>query len=231
MSTTYNDALERLKEERCRLSMSQKEMGQCVRMTQSNYSEVELGVRRLSYHELKYLCESEADMHYIFTGIHGNNQYTEFFGECSYAELLYYLRMIYAIVTFGREKEGTECWSTIFDRVQYVPWLEEGLQTKSILVALRRKMDWQQQNMAEKLGVDINKLHDLENERSLPDSELLWRLYDMFHIPPAVMLKDKKGLASEVASLVEVSGDREWQSYLWDDRRAARDIELRHMGV
>ena len=204
MSTTYNDVLERLKEERCRLSLSQKEMGQWARMTQSNYSKVELGTRRLSYHELKYLCKSEADMHYVFTGIHGNNQYTEFFSECSYAELLYYLRIIYAIVTFCKEKERTDNWNATFAKVQYVPWIEEELQTKSIFFVLRRKMDWQQQKMAERLGVDIKKFRDLENKRCLPDSELLWRLYDMFHIPPAVILKDMKGLVSEVSSLVEV---------------------------
>lgn len=204
MSETYNDVLIRLREERCRLSLSQKEMGQCARMTQSNYSKAELGTRRLSYHELRYLCKSEADMHYIFTGIHGNRQYAELFGDSSYAELLYYLRMIYALITFCREKHGEEDWAEIFDRVQYVPWLEESVQTKSIFFAVRRKMDWQQMKMSEKLGVDIKKLRDLENKRSLPDSELLWRMYDMFHIPPAVVLKDRKGLASEVSSLMEV---------------------------
>lgn len=204
MSTTYYDTLERLKEERNRLSLSQKEMGQCARMAQSNYSKVELGMRRLSYHELKYLCRSEVDVHYIFTGIRGANQYTDFFSDCSYAELLYYLRMMYAMVAFCREKEEAECWNTTFDRVQYVPWIEEGQNTRSIFFALRRNMDWQQIKMAEKLGVDIKKFRELENGRSLPDSELLWRLYDMFRIPPAVVLKDRKGLVSEVSSLVEV---------------------------
>lgn len=48
MSTTYNDALIRLKEERCRLSLSQNDMAQFIHVNQSNYCKVEQGLRRLS---------------------------------------------------------------------------------------------------------------------------------------------------------------------------------------
>ena len=58
--------------------------------------------------------------------------------------------------------------------------------------------------MAEILGVDVKKLRDLENGRSLPDSELLSRLYELFHIPPAAILKDKKGMANEISILLDM---------------------------
>ena len=57
--------------------------------------------------------------------------------------------------------------------------------------------------MAEKLGVDVKKLRDLENGRNLPDSELLSRLYTSFGICPAVVLKDRNCLASEIGCLLD----------------------------
>ena len=75
MSISYKDALQRLIEERYRMSLSQMEMSHLLRMDQSNYSKVELGFRRLSYSELEHLCESDADVHYIYTGLKSIGQY------------------------------------------------------------------------------------------------------------------------------------------------------------
>lgn len=64
-------------------------------------------------------------------------------------------------------------------------------------------MGYNQHSMAEKLGVDVKKLRDLENGRNLPDSELLSRLYTCFGICPSVVLKDKNCLASEIGCLLD----------------------------
>lgn len=47
------------------------------------------------------------------------------------------------------------------------------------------------------------KLRDLENNRSLPDSELVWKMYQLFLLLPAVMLKDKNCLINEVCFMLE----------------------------
>ena len=65
---TYQNVLERLKEERLRQRWSQTQMGGHMRMSQSHYSKAELGNRRLTFYQLQYLCESEIDVHYVFTG-------------------------------------------------------------------------------------------------------------------------------------------------------------------
>lgn len=210
--STYSDALKRLKEERCRLSMSQKEMGRCVRMTQSNYSKVELALRRLSYYELKYLCDTEVDVHYVFTAQKGNEQYTEFFDNCSYAELVCYLSIIYYVTVLCNREVASAQWEKIYEKIKYMPLIAETQYSNNILFLLRRSMNYQQQKMAEELGVDIKKFRDLENGRCLPDSELLYQLYESFGIPPAVVLQDKSGVISELSFLLglmdEVSGKR-----------------------
>ena len=57
--------------------------------------------------------------------------------------------------------------------------------------------------MAETFGVDIKKYRELEKNRCLPDSEIIWRLYNLFQISPAVVLKDKKILIKELSFILE----------------------------
>lgn len=52
MGKIYQEVSNRLCEERKRLGYSQQQMGQLIRMSQSHYSKVELGKRRLSYYEV-----------------------------------------------------------------------------------------------------------------------------------------------------------------------------------
>lgn len=204
MSIAYDDVLKRLREERQRLSLSQKEMSQCVRMNQSNYSKVELGQRRLNFRELEYLCVSDVDAHYIYTAQRSNGQYIDFLNQCSYSELICFLGIIYSIVAFRYKNEYTQQWKSILEKVKYVPLIEENSGTNNIFLILRRSINCQQKKMAEMLGVDVKKLRDLENGRRLPDSELLSRLYELFHIPPAAILKDKKGIANEISILLDM---------------------------
>ncbi len=204
MSLTYNEVVKRLKEERNRLSLSQKELGRFVHITQSNYSKVEKALRRLSFYELKYLCDTEIDVHYSFTARRGNDHYDEVLGNSSYPEAFCCLNIIYSLAAW-KGKQGTNAqWKDVYEKVKYVPLLEENQISKNIWLILRHSMGWQQQKMAEVLGVDIKKLRDLENGRNLPDSELLCRLYEVFSIPPAMIIKDRKGILSEISILLEL---------------------------
>ena len=57
--------------------------------------------------------------------------------------------------------------------------------------------------MAAQLGVDRKKLRDLENNRSLPDSELIWRMYQLYRVSPAIILKDRNCLINEICFILE----------------------------
>lgn len=203
MSITYNEVVKRWKEERNRLALSQEEMGRFVHLTQTNYSKVEKALRRLSFHELKYMCATDIDVHYSFTAQRGNNHYGEFLEGRSYFEVFCYLNIIYSLAAWRGKHDNNASWKAVYEKVKYVPLLEENQFSKNIWMILRHSMGWQQQKMAEALGVDIKKLRDLENGRTLPDSELLCRVYEVFGIPPAVIIKDKKGVVSEISILLE----------------------------
>ena len=202
MCIVYEDVLKRLVEERYRLGLSQRQMGQSVRMNQSNYSKVELGLRRLSFHELKYLCESGVDIHYIYTGQKGTDVCDDFLSQCSYFELKGLLNIFYGFCLFRYREKSSDQWSEILEKLKYVPLLETDCGSNNIFFTIHHVMDTTQKKMSDSLGIDVKKLRDLENNRNLPDSELISRLYDIYHIPPSAILKDKKCIEKEIAALI-----------------------------
>ena len=208
MSATYNEMLKRLIEERKRLGLSQQEMARLVHITQSNYSKVEKGFHRLSYEELKYLSKAKVDIFYIFTGYRCAGRYVEYFQKYTYIELCCYLGIIYSLVVLNACRSNTEQWKDIVKRVKYVPLVLDCNKSSNIFLVIRHMTDSRQKSMAEKLGVDIKKFRELEKDRCLPDSEIIWKLYNFYQISPAVVLKDKNCLINEISSLLETLEER-----------------------
>lgn len=205
MSATYNEMLKRLIEERRRLGLSQREMSRLVYITQSNYSKVEKGVHRLSYEEVKYLSKAHVDIFYIFTGYRCARKYVEYFQQYTYAELCCYLGIIYSLIILNDCRSNTEQWKDIVKRVKYVPLILGYKKSSNIFFVIRHITGSQQKLMAEKLGVDIKKFRELEKDRCLPDSEIIWKLYNLFQVSPAVILKDKNTMLNEISSLLEAT--------------------------
>ena len=96
-------------------------------------------------------------------------------------------------------------WESLYRQVAYLGCVEEYRKTEgNVFYGLRKQLDWPQQKMAGKLGVDVKKLRALENSKTLPDSELVYKLYDMYCIPPAAVLKDAEGMANVIGCLLEM---------------------------
>ena len=204
MNAAYEDVLNRLKEERRRLGLTQREMGGYLRMTQVSYSKVESGARRLNYYEVKYLCESCIDVHYVFTGLKCRSTFREFFLKFSYTELMKLLNILTSVAEMRDDKDVVNRWRRMLWHAElFRAGGEEAYANPGVFLNLRRFMGYSQHSMAEKLGVDVKKLRELENGRNLPDSELLSRLYTCFGICPAVVLKDRNCLAGEIGCLLD----------------------------
>lgn len=207
MSAAYDDMLKRLAKERYRLALSQREMGRYMRMSQSNYSKVELGKRRLSYYELKYLCDSDIDMYYVFTGKRCSGKYREYFLGCSYSELLCILNIITSVADLRSIRDHADSGRFLSVWTELAWTTDRGQKlNRNLFHHIRKLLGHSQKEMAEMLGMDVKKLRELENGRSQPDSELLCRVYELFHVPPAIVLQDKGGLVSEICCQLEVFG-------------------------
>lgn len=203
MGRDYADVLERLKKERIERNWTQNDMSRHVHMSQGNYSKIEIGKRRLSYEELKYLCGSGVDVHYVFTGQKGDLQIDEFLKQYSYSELVCLLDVISSVIAYYYTREKIQ-WEEIYHDIKYIRMITvKEKNDNNLFFLLRRVLNYQQWKMAELLGVDIKKLRDLENERCLPDSELVWRLYNHFNIPPALVLNDYACLICQISCLLK----------------------------
>ncbi len=100
------------------------------------------------------------------------------------------------------EKRVTER-KKLYARVRYVNYAMQAVcRNENILLAARKDLDYTQQEIAEQLHVDIKTLRALENGRSLPNSEILWKIYHSFQIPPAVFIEDPKGIRSEIGYML-----------------------------
>lgn len=208
MSMTYQNVLDRLKEERQNLHWSQMQMSQHMRMSQSHYSKAELGKRRFTYYEIQYLCESEVDVHYVFTGYKSVYKNKGFFDKRSYSELICYMNVLFSLAEYFYRNKMSDKWEHIYRRIRYMKYIVAQCKPNdAILYTIRQLQDHTQNQMADSLEVDVKKLRNMENMRTLPDSEMLWRIYNLFQIPPAIMMKDKKGLSSEICCLLELIED------------------------
>lgn len=175
-----------------------------MHMSQGNYSKIEMGKRRLSYEELKYLCRSGMDVHYVFTGQKGDLQINEHLRQYNYSELVCLLDLILSAITYYYTRKKMKIWKERYHENEYVRMITaNGKSDSNLFFLVRCVLNYQQQKMAELLGVDIKKLRALENERCLPDSELVWRLYDHFNIPPALILNDYECLICQISCLLK----------------------------
>lgn len=205
MSTSYQNVLERLKEERLAKSWSQDQISQKLKMSQSHYSKVELGNRRFTYYEVQDLYELELDAHYIFTGQKSSIKEEVFFSDCDYRELHFYLHVLAYMAEYFYMVGRSEDWKAVYKELEYIKYVTAPDKTDdNTLFLLRRMLNYSQQTMAEKLGVDIKKVRTMENGESLPDSEILWKLYHFFRIPPAVFTGSRRGMLNAFSCLLDI---------------------------
>lgn len=204
MKETYQDFLDRLKEERLRLELSQDEMGRLLRMTQSHYSKAEHGAKRFTYYETQCICDTDVDVYYLFTGHRNKNVIDEYWRKKSSDELKHCLNILCQRVAFLNEQRDIE----LSDEEQRKIGNIQNSQIKcekhrTGLFWLRTFLDYNQFKMAELLEIDVKKLRNLEEGKLLPDSEMIWKMWDKFQVPYFLILNDKKGMLSEIHVLMD----------------------------
>lgn len=225
MSTSYESVLERLKEERLRKQWTQYEMGRILRMNQSHYIKVEHGRRRFTYYETQYLCEADIDSYYIFTGKYCKAKYNDFWEQCSYKELICFLDLVYTTIEYFNMLKVNERWKSINEEIKYAKCaIIKGKKDGNVFYKLRQTLEYRQQRMAEIIGVDVKKLRELENGKILPDSEMIWKMYHLFNIPPALMVKSKKELINTINYFFDIM-DTENEKIIFEFLRRCHEIK------
>lgn len=201
MDSKYQNVLSRLKEEREKLNLTQRLLCYRMKMLQSHYSRAESGNKRFSYYEIKGLCTSDVDVLYVFTGKKAaDEKELSELQECDAEELMCYLNILYALAKAVKPSDEREnAFGAIRKQLEFIQCGNGSAGAKNnIFYRVRIQKDYTQQKMANLLGVDIKKLRELENGRILPDSEMIWKMYDLFRVSPAFILEDTRGLRKEL---------------------------------
>lgn len=204
MDMTYEDVLARLKEERFLHKLSQEEMGRRLRMTQGHYSKAEQAIKRFTYYEMKCLADSELDLYYIYTGRRAVGRHWKILRNCGYKELLCYLHILISMecCRYGERKQALEVEKyRRLCRLKFITGADEG--RENVFLLIRRYEKRTQNEMAEHLGMDVKKYRGMEKGCCLPDSELIFKIYSVFGVSPAYILRDEKGLFCEIEYYLE----------------------------
>lgn len=201
----YEDFLARLREERLRLGLSQDDIGRLLRMTQSHYSKAELGTRRFTYYELQCLCDTDVDVFYLFTGRRFESLSDENMKKKPMNELVFYMSSLCNLILYLDKDDEIALSEDDRKKIRYIQYsqIRTG-NSKTGLFWLRTILDYNQAKMAELLGVDVKKLRNLEAGKLLPDSEIIWRISEDFGVPYVLMVRDKKGMMSQISELMEL---------------------------
>ena len=213
MNHDYQLVLRRLREERERRNLTQRLLCYNMKMLQSHYSRAESGNKRFSYNELKGLCTSDVDVLYVFTGKKSKNE--EFLKAQEYCleEILCFLNTLYNVAKTAKiiNRDRTS-FGAVREQLELTQYGRGGAGGKNnIFYCVRNNRNYTQQKMADELGIDIKKLRELENGRIMPDSEMIWKMYDLFQVSPAFILEDTKGLWHELNFVLDLlqEDDRE----------------------
>lgn len=212
MNNDYQHVLLRLREERERQNLTQRLLCYRMRIQQSHFSKAETGHRYFTYQELEGLCTSDVDVLYVFTGKRAVGQKFPEPQSLDAKEAICCLNTVYTLThTAWFMHRDNPSFELIQQNLRYIPCGNEKKGIKSnIFFYVRNCCGYTQQKMADILGVDIKKLRELEKGRLLPDSGLIWKMYDRFHVSPAFILKDARGLWNELNYVLDLmdAGDR-----------------------
>lgn len=218
MGEEYGKALNRLEDERLEYKITQGKMGKMLKMTQSHYYKAANGEKRFGYYELQAMCNSELDVYHIFTGKRSSRKdyFDASFWEADYEQLLVCLKIIH-MVAGANKRGGAEAkeWERIFKDTHYIEYaLYIIAEEQNVFKAVRTYKGIKQMEMADELAMDVKKLRALESNHILPDSELIFKMYNIYSVSPALFLKDAKCLKNEICYLVDSVGENVRQNLL-----------------
>ena len=195
----YEGILARLQEERLAHKLSQEELGRQLKITQGHYSKAENAIKRFTFYEVKCLAESDLDLYYIYTGRRVVHKHSELLKNSGYREVLCYLHVLLSLECnrYGEQKKEAEPrMFRMISRLKYISGIDDI--HENVFMLIRRFEKKTQFEMADCLGMDVKKYRTVEKGISLPDSELLFKVYAQFDVSPGYFLKDRRGICTEL---------------------------------
>lgn len=196
MNSYYDELLSRLHDLREKYNISQSRMAEIFGMTQSHYSKVERGKSLISFSTLVRLHENKVDIDYLVTGIENKKSVLDdYVARCKEGKKADMLSAI------------TWAFKQVLDEEGVCPDMEEIRRHRkvvnliiqrnnkineaaSIWKIIRNDNNLTQQQMADRLKINIKKYRQIEKCNIEPDVKILTELYKEFEYLPTMMMPE-----------------------------------------
>lgn len=189
MSKGYDDFLNRYLLYRTGLNMSQEEFGKLLGKSQSHLSKLELRKNIVSFEVLEELRQMGCDIDELVTGrkqVKIENSLTDYLEDRAGAEWKRLKEVLVWVIRAEFEKNGGFPDEDSKFEYEVMKQLLYAGTEKTVMLAMRNALGINQDEMAERLGVDVKKCRGMEKGRLFPDAELLVRIYEICALRPAV---------------------------------------------
>lgn len=193
MNSAYRGVLNRLLFYRMSLRLTQKDMADIMKITQSHYSKIEAGLTSFSAKYMQRMMEHHLDVDYLITGKKTEDSILNILIEkCSAQGQAKFLELINWVLEL--EIESSRRKDIIVPRGIY--YKSEILRLKSctqknIWKIIREVNRLTQVNMADGLKLTLSRYRQLEKDISLADAEILMQLYEFLQYPPSIVISEK----------------------------------------
>ena len=188
MSVAYKDVLERFVKYREQRNISQNELAQMLRISQSYVSKMEVGKARISFEILTALYQQGWDIDYIITGQENHRTVlNDLYDSCNKERRADFLQYMVWTVRQGIKsyEKHIKQMERYIEKFEYFNMYTSGIAAEdTAFYGIRTVNRLSQVQMAKMLHVDIKKYRAMEKNEKKPDAELLMLLYNNFECMP-----------------------------------------------
>lgn len=188
MSVVYKDVLERFVKYREQRNISQNELAQMLRISQSYVSKMEVGKARISFEILTALYQQGWDIDYIITGQENHRTVlNDLYDSCNKERRADFLQYMVCTVRQGIKsyEKHIKQMERYIEKFEYFNMYTSGIAAEdTAFYGIRTVNRLSQVQMAKMLHVDIKKYRAMEKNEKKPDAELLMLLYNNFECMP-----------------------------------------------
>ncbi len=195
MGRSYEGTIKRLTEYRRMLGFTQEKMSEVVNLTQSHYSKLERGTKIISSEVLSKLLDNSCDVDYLITGIEVKKTILdEIFYRCLDEDKAELLQLMVWAINQGLNNESIKSDKRYIDYEKEIAILKYNTRNhkETIWQHIRRTNNLTQEQMAEKLDINIKRYRSIEKEKIKPDADILSTLYEELGYQPSLILKSDK---------------------------------------
>lgn len=190
MDKNYLSISRRLAKYRKLMNLNQEQMGEKLGVTQSHYSKLESGLKGVSFRNLKCFEKNGGDSFFLITGEHREkgklDHYLERF-RSGYGKSRVFEILVWAAETGRGYADRADIVLT--ERTdKCIRLLRDYSENLTIWRNIRKTEGCSQEEMAKKFDINIKRYRNIEQEKSMPDAEILRVLYEKLHYSPLVIL-------------------------------------------